>query len=229
MTTARRSWRSRAAAALAAGLIVLASVEASAHRRDEYLQAARIAIDPGRVEIELDLTPGIAVAAALVGDVDADRNGSFSDDEGRTYGSRVLREIRASIDGVPLALTLDHSRVPAVEDMLKGEGTLRLQVRASLDHLAAGVHQLSFSNLHRPDIGVYLANALVPSSTRVAVLSQTRDETQRDIVIEYILRDGPAAGTRWWLLAIGSVVLAGLIIGRRAYPLGGQDRDVPNA
>jgi hypothetical protein len=188
-------------------LISLAVSPTSAHRRDEYLQAARIAIDPGRVEIELDLTPGIAVAAALVGDVDADRNGSLSDDEGRAYGSRVLREIRASLDGVPLALTLEHSRVPAVDDMLKGEGTLRLLVKASHDRLAAGVHQLSFSNLHRPDIGVYLANALVPSSIRVAVLSQSRDETQREIVIEYILRDGFAAGTPWWLVGVGGLVL----------------------
>jgi hypothetical protein len=219
---ARSSWANkwssrsldRLIPALALALATLAVATASAHRRDEYLQAARIAIDPGRVEIELDLTPGIAVAAALVGDVDVDRNGSFSDDEGHTYGSRVLREIRASIDGVPLALTLDHSRVPAVDDMLKGEGTLRLQLNATLDRLAAGVHHLSFSNLHRPDIGVYLANALVPSSTRVAVLSQSRDETQREIVIEYVLRDGLAAGARWWLLAIGCVVLAGLIIAR---------------
>jgi hypothetical protein len=45
-----------------AGLIAGTASTASAHRRDEYLQAARIAVGPDRVRIELDLTPGMAVA-----------------------------------------------------------------------------------------------------------------------------------------------------------------------
>ena len=49
--------------------MILAGVAVvSAHRRDEYLQAARLALDPGRVQIELDLTPGIAVADAILVD-----------------------------------------------------------------------------------------------------------------------------------------------------------------
>ena len=39
----------------------------SAHRRDEYLQAACLAIDPDRVELALDLTAGIAVAEVVDG------------------------------------------------------------------------------------------------------------------------------------------------------------------
>ena len=44
-----------------AWVLVLVAVAGpvSAHRLDEYLQAARIGIDPERVQIELDLTPGV--------------------------------------------------------------------------------------------------------------------------------------------------------------------------
>ena len=62
----------------------------SAHRRDEYLQAARLAIDPGGVQLELDLTPGIALAEAIIADIDRNRDGSLSDDEQRAYGRLVL-------------------------------------------------------------------------------------------------------------------------------------------
>ncbi|HXI29434.1 MAG TPA: hypothetical protein VNG89_13440, partial [Vicinamibacterales bacterium] len=60
------------AAAVFAGTVA----RVSAHRRDEYLQAARLAIDPGRVQIELDLTPGIALAEAILADIDRNRDGS---------------------------------------------------------------------------------------------------------------------------------------------------------
>jgi hypothetical protein len=43
-------------------LVVAAGGAASAHRMAEYLRAARLGIEPDRVAIELDLTPGIAVA-----------------------------------------------------------------------------------------------------------------------------------------------------------------------
>jgi hypothetical protein len=53
------------AAACAAGAGV------SAHRLDECLQAARIAIEPDHVGLELDLTPGRAVADAIIADIAA--------------------------------------------------------------------------------------------------------------------------------------------------------------
>ena len=73
----------------------------SAHRRDEYLQAARIAIDPGRVQIELDLTPGIALAEAIIADIDRNRDGSLSADEQRAYASLVLSALTLEVDGTP--------------------------------------------------------------------------------------------------------------------------------
>ena len=75
--------------AFALTIAVIVSTTLSAHRRDEYLQAARLAIDPDRVQIELDLTPGIAVADAVLADIDCDANGSISAVEARAYSERV--------------------------------------------------------------------------------------------------------------------------------------------
>ena len=111
---------------------------ASAHRLDEYLQAARIAIDPDRVHIELDLTPGVAVARGILADLDADRDGTFTADEARAYAARMLREIRLELDGQPLTLALTDSRAPAADAILRGEGVIRLQLTAAVPLVAAG-------------------------------------------------------------------------------------------
>ncbi len=90
--TVRSSRRSsRAACVLALTTAIVAVAEVSAHRRDEYLQAARLAIDPGGVQLELDLTPGIALAEAIIADIDRNRDGALSQDEQRDYAELGAR------------------------------------------------------------------------------------------------------------------------------------------
>jgi hypothetical protein len=84
----------------------------SAHRRDEYLQAARLAIDPDRVELELDLTPGIAVAdVGAVGNRRRQRRNDLRR-RGSAYSDRVLNAIALDVDGIPLRVELVESRFP---------------------------------------------------------------------------------------------------------------------
>jgi hypothetical protein len=200
-----RSSRNSLAVALT---LIAASVSLSAHRRDEYLQAARLAIDPGVVQIELDLTPGIAVAEDVLGSLDVDRDGVVSSAETRAYVNIVMRSIRLDVDRQRLAPRVTHSEFPSIEAVRHGEGTIRLQIAATLPPLAAGLHQLRYANAHRPDVGAYLANALVPASDRVAVTDQERDVEQRELRVTYRLRGQSGARVSPWL---GLPVLAGLI------------------
>lgn len=189
-------------------LAVLAGVSISAHRRDEYLQAARIDIGPRSVQIELDLTPGIAVAPAVISEIDRDRSGAVSAEEARAYAARVLDDLTAGIDGQPIALALTGTQVPSVDAMLKGEGTIRLQMAAPVASLALGSHHFSYRNVHRADIGVYLANALVPSSNQIDVVAQQRDVDQRELVIDYRVHD--AVETTLWSRVL--MLFAGMVI-----------------
>src|SRR4051812_26479966 len=122
----RRSSVAVGVVGLAAAIVAGTSVDLSAHRRDEYLQAARIALDPGRARIELDLTAGIAVAADVLAGIDRDRTGTISADEAHAYAAAVRRAIELDIDGRPLPLELIDSRFPTVEAMRRGEGAIRL-------------------------------------------------------------------------------------------------------
>jgi hypothetical protein len=205
MTTAPSSWPGKYAAALTVIVVLAGAVSTSAHRRDEYLQAARIAIDPDRVQIVLDLTPGISVAGDVLAGVDRDGDKSVSAGEARAYARELLRGIALDVDGVALGLELVDSAFPPVEAVLNGEGTMRVDVIARLPRLAGGVHHLRYRNSHRSDIGVYLANALVPESDRVAVTAQRRDRDQRELTIDYVLEPESAsrASTIWPLGVVG--------------------------
>jgi hypothetical protein len=182
--------RSTAAAAIAIDVAITAAASVSAHRLDEYLQAARIAIEPDRVEIELDLTPGANVARRLVSEIDRNRDGVLGREETQAYSSNVLRDLGLQVDDRPQTLGVIDSQFPGVDAMLKGEGTIQLRLSAPVSALAAGDHRLLFLNAHHADISAYLANALVPDGTRVEVITQRRDAAQRQLEIDYVLRDG---------------------------------------
>ena len=196
-------------------LAVLAAPRVSAHRLDEYLQAARISLGPDRVEIELDLTPGMALADAIAREIDRDGTGAISSDEGAAYAEAVRHVLHLDIDGTPIAPELVDRRFPTPEAMHGGEGTIRLRLTAALPRLAAGPHELRYRNGHHPDIGVYLANALVPASSRVVVTAQQRDVDQRELTIAYVLHPEPALGTRLWLLGAVTLMLALVFVLRR--------------
>ena len=207
-----RSSRASSRAARALALIIFIGIgdaELHAHRVDEYLQAARVAIDPGRVQIELDLTPGIALADAILADIDRNHDGSLSVEEQRSYGRMVLSALDLEIDGTPVPMQLDASSFPAVEAVRRGEGMMRFQLAAMLPRLTAGFHQLLFRNRHHPDRSVYLANALVPSTDRVGVTAQRRDADQRELTIDYVVH--PAPTSHMTLIISGGIAVAAML------------------
>lgn len=192
---------------LAVTAVVVCTSGLSAHRRDELLQAARIAVAPERVELELDLTPGIAIADAFVADLDRDRDGFLSADEQRAYVTNVLATLELDVDGHALHGTALAWTFPSLDAFRGGEGTIRVRCAADLPRLPSGSHALSFRNRHRPDGAVYLANALVPESDRIAIHAQHRDGEQRELTIDYTLRATVARAPIWLVTIIASVAL----------------------
>ena len=74
-------------------------------------------------------------------------------------------------------------------------------------------------NCEQPDIGVYLANAVVPATDRVAVTNQRRDYNQSSLDVDYVLRED-RQGTAW-LAGLGAavfLVLLGFIVQQKGTP-----------
>ena len=209
-------------AAIAAALVIACGVSLSAHRRDEYLQAARIALAPDRLDIALDLTPGIAIADGVIAGIDRDGDGTASLVVQQAYVSGVARALAVSVDGQRLPLTVEAARFPALDSFRRGEGSIRLQLSAAMPRLIDGAHHLVFRNAHRPEAGAYLANALMPETNRVVITAQRRDQAQRQLTIDFVLQTSPAVE---WPFAIGiGGVLAGVIL--RSRSLRGRARRV---
>ena len=162
------------------------------------------------MQLELDLTPGIALAEAIIADIDRNRDGALSQDEQRAYADSVARVLALEVDGTPVRPQLGVTSFPDLAAMRLGEGTIRLQSTATFARLSAGRHRLLFRNGHDPVRSVYLANALVPASNAVAVTAQRRDTYQTELTIDYVLRAGRATSTDAWLL--GSIAGAMVVV-----------------
>jgi hypothetical protein len=173
-----------------AAVLALAVGGVSAHRLDELLQATRIGIADDRVDLELDLTPGIAVAGAIVNDIDSDHDGRLSGDEQRGYVSRVLQDVRLAADGRALPLNISSFTFPSIEACRDGLGVIGIRATAPLTS-TPGSHTLTLSNEYRIDGSAFLANALVPDSDRIAIHAQRRDGAQTELAIDYSVADRP--------------------------------------
>jgi hypothetical protein len=204
----------RTALAVVSAMIAASAAAVSAHRRDEYLQAARIGIEPARVEIEIDLTPGIAVSDAIVGEIDRDHDRRLSDEEKRDYVNEVLGAVTIRVDGRHVRLEPVASAFPDPDAFRRGEGTVRIRSAADVAGVSRGEHQLSFSNRLRPDVSVYLANALAPASDRIRIEAQRRDPEQRDLTIDYTVRRAgfePARASLLFVVVFGALVTARMV------------------
>jgi hypothetical protein len=183
----------------------------SAHRLDEFLQAARIAVEPDRVMLELSLTPGTAVAAQVIRSIDADRDGVLSAAEKQAYAERALSAMVLRVDeGLRLPVTMMGFDVPDAAAMRSGDGVIAIRAEAQVPPWLGGSHRLLFRNEHAPAGSVYLANALVPASGHVMVTAQQRDADQRALTIEFAVTSDEAGASPWpWIVggAFGSAWL----------------------
>ena len=174
---------------------------AAAHRVDEYLQATRLSIDTERVDLEIDLTAGSALAS-----------------EGQVYAQRVLDSVVLKVDGRPVPINLVETSFPQFQDMSLGVGTIRLRATAKVPAASAGHHQISFLNTHRTESSVYLVNALVPANPRIRRADQRRDRAQLGLTLDYQVV-GDATPAHSFILLAGLVMAATCLFLRRGHSL----------
>jgi len=158
-----------------------------AHRLDEYLQATRLALAVDRIVVKMDLTPGVDVAPLIFALINTNRDGRISETEARTYANQVLKETVLEVDGKRQHLDLVSSQFPSFQEMSAGTGVIRIEARAAWAGTPGG-HSLFYQNHHRPDLGAYLVNALVPASREVEITEQQRDALQREMRLGFKVR-----------------------------------------
>ena len=177
-------------AVLLIGLALALAPDALAHRLDEYLQATRVTVSTNRIEISIELTPGVAVADQVMAVIDKNRDGQISSVERDQYGEQFLKDLQLKLDEKVLALRLVEASFPSIIEMQSGVGVICLKATASSVLLTAGKHSLCLSNSHLPRFSVYLVNALTPKIPAVQITKQTRDELQKEYRLEFEIATG---------------------------------------
>ena len=172
---------------LACVLVVFAfQATAAAHVIDEYLQQAQIALAPDGARVELRLIPGVQVADRVLAMIDIDDDGQISSAEEQAYAQRVLQDIALEVDGRRAPVALIGIHFPSRREMNEGSGAIRLDLMVEAAALGtAGEHQLSFRNDHMPEVGAYLANALLPATSEIKISRQERDPLQREMRLSF--------------------------------------------
>src|SRR5262249_8201371 len=134
----------------------------------------------------------------------------ISNAEAGAYKQSVFNSIALSLDGTPLSLTPVRAQFPEYPEMRAGVGIIHLVAAAAFAPSGPGGHQLFFRHTHQSKIGVYLANALLPSDNQIEIDGQWRDSAQHELTIDYRVtpRSTPS---EWWLIigiaAAGAVSL----------------------
>ncbi len=206
----------------AAAAILVAGTPSFAHRLDEYLEAAMFSIQKDCVQVQIRLTPGVAVFPIVLANIDTNADGVISETEQRAYAERVRGDMSLTIDGHRLRPRLVSVKFPAIDEVKEGRGEIQLEFEADLPRNGrrpgnASKRRLIFENHHQSQIAVYLVNCLVPRDPSIQLVAQSRNYSQSLYQLDYMqsgVSSEPPRFTEWaWLgvVAIGwSLRLAAL-------------------
>jgi hypothetical protein len=172
--------------ALPLAWVALPSI-ALAHRLDEYLQATLVTIEPGEIRLQINLTPGVAVAEQVLALMDRDHDGTISTNEATAYAESLKRDLLVRLDQRKVALKLTASNFPSPAELRSGSGIVQVEFSANVGVVAAGAHKFTLKNRHLPALSVYLFNAAQPKSGSVHITRQKRNEQQSTGEIEFII------------------------------------------
>ena len=204
---------------------------AFAHRLDEYLQATLVTIEPGVVRLEINLSPGVAVAGQVLTLIDSNHDGVISTNESAAYAELVKRDLVARLDqrDVELKLTALNFEEPA--ELRAGWGIIQIEYSATPGALAAGPHKFTLENRHHPVASAYLFNAARPGSALIQITGQMRNENQStgEITFDYHPSANPfiIAGIVVSLAAIFAVLFVGVRRAGKKQKLDLQRKSVP--
>lgn len=169
----------------------------SAHPVDETVHTSYLTLTGDTVLVDVDITPGVVVAAQVLPLIDTDGSGDISESEGQSYASTVVAALRLNASDTPLALTLNSVEYPPYADLSAGTGVIRLHLSAPLPGTASGDYALFYENTYEiPGIrNVYLTNGFVAAGERdrFDITNQQRDYEQHTLLLSYSLFSAAAA------------------------------------
>ena len=156
-----------------------------AHPLDEVVQGAYLTLVPGAVRLELDLTPGINVAGALLRALDANADRAVTQAEAQGYARRVLAQSTLTVDRIAVPWTLGEVTAPPYQ-VVEAGGTISIGAVAERPE-TPGAHVLTYRNDYEPAASLPIANIFLQPGDgwQYAVTEQQRSEDGRQLTVSY--------------------------------------------
>ena len=158
----------------------------SRHRLDEYLQATLVAIEPGDIRLQINLTPGVDVAEQVLALIDRDRDGVISTNEAAAYAEVLKRDLTASRwIGRKVRIETHRVSIPRARrtpHRLGNHSDGILRDARSARGRSAQAHPREPAS---PPMSVYLFNAAQPKSGTVQITRQKRNDNQSTGEIDF--------------------------------------------
>ena len=171
-----------------AGLLLggLLAGPVGAHPVDEIVQGAYLALAPGEVRLELDLTPGTEVAEAFLTSIDVNGDQRISEPEGRAFALRVLQQSTLMLDGKLATWRLDRVSAPAYQGLRQEGDTLKIYAIARRPD-RAGARTLAYENRYNPAKSQCIANIFLQPGAgwRFQVGGQKHSQDGRGLSVSY--------------------------------------------
>src|SRR5689334_16860112 len=183
------------------------------HQLDEYLQATLVVIEPDRICLRINLTPGVAVAEQVLALIDRDRDGLISNNEIAAYSELLKRDLIVRLDQRNLELNPTTSYFPGPAELRTGWGFIQMQFSAAPGRLAAGTHKLIIENRHLAGASVYLVNAAQPASASVQITKQIRNQNQSIGEIQFAFRPPPNSSRAFGFFALLLILVVSVSAG----------------
>jgi len=185
------------------------------HRLDEYLQATLVSIEAGGVRVQINLTPGVAVADQVLRLIDRDNDGVISTNEAVAYAELLKRDLTLRVDCRDLELKLTAFEFPAPGELRTGWGIMQMEFFSKTSSLAGGAHKVMLENRHVPAASVYLFNAAQPKSGEIQIISQKRNDNQSVGEIEFSFSSPPSSSRVGRIVAPVVILAVAVLFGRR--------------
>ena len=176
------------------------------------MQALKVGSRPAASRFILRWTPGANIADGVIRRIDTNRDAVLSPDEAEAYGGMVIADLFVRLDDRDVSMALTRVEVPMPGDLRTGTSVIRIEAFVD-DTRARGEHRLSIRNTHLTPMSVYLANALLPESSEIVIVKQSRDAIQQNYELTYRIGESVSHRWMWTLFAFASL---GVLVSARA-------------
>src|ERR1700722_16589312 len=119
-----------------------------AHQLDEYLQATLVSVEPGGIRLQINLTPGVAVAEKVLALIDRDHNGVISKEEAVAYAESLRRDLVLKVDEREVEAKLEATSFPTPAELRTGWEIILIDFSVKAGALAPGGHKFTLETRH---------------------------------------------------------------------------------